>query len=77
MASTEQLIPSSKAAVRSSSCQGLEWTLTSSQDEAAFIKRHLDALATQKKKFGDDYSPPERKRAKRAPIAAVRRPRLP
>lgn len=41
-------------------------------EEQAFVKRHLDALATQRKKYADDYSPTERKRAKRAPIAAVR-----
>ena len=42
-------------------------------EELQFVKRQLSALQSQRVKLEDTYAPPESKRARRAPIASVRR----
>ena len=42
-------------------------------EELQFVKRQLSALQSQRIKLEDTYAPPESKRARRAPIASVRR----
>ena len=46
---------------------------TKAAEELQFVKRQLSALQSQRVKLEDTYAPPESKRARRAPIASVRR----